>query len=83
MLRQLGVIDKGNPAFALRDYKAHNKRLTQWPLAMATLSCVWSAIQGVPHRQVFTGDDGYRRITARRRAMNIPNTPGTDVIKSP
>lgn len=77
------MIRKGDPAYALRNYKSRNKRLTPWPLAMATLACLNAHLKGVSHVHVYAEEGGYRHLTAKRRAMGIPSTPDAATVPGP
>jgi hypothetical protein len=51
-----------------------------WLMAMAALNCIRHHLSGSKINSVFTGESGYRALTARRRALGIPNTPSATQV---
>jgi hypothetical protein len=74
------MIQRGDPAFALRSWLERNKRTDVWTRGMATCTCLRHALNKAQIANVFTGEWAYRSITARRRMLKIPNTPGPEIV---
>lgn len=77
------MIQRGDPAFAIRRWREAQSSYSQpsWKTAMATLACLRAHIAGEQQLTVYPDSAaGYRTLTARRRALSIPNTPGPDVV---
>lgn len=70
------LIQRGDPAFALRSWLASNKNSLQpYETALATLNCITHQLCNKEMRAVYSGESGYRFITTKRRVAKIPNTP--------
>lgn len=74
------MISRGHPAFAFRSWRERNPYCPVWDRMLATLNCVRFHLNEMKMAAVTTGDSGYRAITARRRVLKIPHTPGTDKV---
>lgn len=75
------MIKKGDPAFALRNWLAGNKKALQpWDTSWATLNCVGHFLAGKTMRSVYSGESGFRFITTKRRTMKIPHTAAATLV---
>jgi hypothetical protein len=76
------MIAKGSPEYAFRVWKESLRATSShgYGMALAVLNCLRAKISGATLRGVYVGEMGYRALTAKRRAMRIPNTPGTDIV---
>lgn len=74
------MLRSGDPAFAFRSWRERNKRCGTWESAMATLNCLRFFLCKAQMGAVFTGDMGYRAITAQRRKLGLENTPSTEIV---
>lgn len=73
------MIKRGDPAYAFRNWLSRNRPRAN-ETVLAALNCLRYHIQGKSIASVFTGDLGYRAAAAKRRAMRLPHTPGTDLV---
>jgi hypothetical protein len=73
------MIKRGDPAYAFRNWLSRNRPRGN-EVVLAAINCLRYHIQGKSISSVYTGDVGYRASTAKRRAMRVPNTPGTDLV---
>jgi len=76
------MIQRGDPAFALRSWLERNKRVGSWEVAMATFNCLRYFIHDARLANVYTGQVGYRAFCGRRRHFKVPNTPDVDLVPS-
>lgn len=81
------LLERGNPAYALRRWLqglggAGKSRAGAASALLATCNAVRHELVGQKLTNITTGVTGYRAITAKRRAMRLPNTPSTDLVKS-
>lgn len=76
------LIRRGDPSYALRNWDQRRAGHGQHAIvfAMASLNCLRHHIHGLTLKSVYTGEMGYRGSVSKRRAMRIPNTPGTDLV---
>lgn len=76
------MLQATDPAFVYRNWKERPRRgYTTWEIAMATFNCIRYHLHSLPLTSVFIGDSGYRAITAQRRVLKVPNTPGAMVVE--
>lgn len=76
------MLSKGDPALAYRRWLEREKqrRPSPWTAAMATFNCIRSHLTDMKLASVYTGESGFRAITARRRKLGIEHTPSTDLV---
>ena len=74
------MIARGDPAYAFRNWRERVTGASTMKMALATINCLRYYIQGKPVTNVYDTESGYRATVAKRRAMRIPNTPGTDIV---
>jgi hypothetical protein len=75
------MIGRGSPAYAFRNWLERNKNAgSTWDKALAALNAIRYFVQDGKISSIFTGDSGYRAVVARRRALKVPSTPGTDLV---
>lgn len=74
------MLQRGDPAFAWRSWKQRNPGANQWDNVLAALNCVRYFVTATPMASVYTGDTGYQAVTAKRRTVGAPNTPGPDLV---
>ncbi len=74
------MIQRGDPAFALRNWLQRNKGhgLKPWDAAMATLKCFTSFLADEKVKNVYSDSiEGYGMMAALRRKREIPYTPSS------
>lgn len=74
------MLQRGDPAYAFRNWKELNKGAPAWDVTMAALNCARYFATATPLTSVYTGDTGYMAITSKRRALGVPHTPGTELV---
>lgn len=74
------MIARGDPAFAFRKWREKAVGANSNIVLYAALNCLRHAINGATMTSVYTGESGYRGSVARRRALKVPYTPGTNLV---
>lgn len=75
------MIGPGNPVYSLRNWFLRGAGANRpEDMCFATLNAFRHYFHGKKMTAVFTGESGYRAITTQRRVMNIPHTPGPDLV---
>jgi hypothetical protein len=77
------LIERGDPAFALRTWLERNSRASGHDHIFATCSAMRALLQGETITAIHTGQTGYRWLTMRRRAERIPHTPAPAIVPAP
>jgi hypothetical protein len=74
---------KGDPALVFRRWQERKIRFkpSNWELAMATFNCLRYDLANMKLKSVYTGESGYRAVTAQRRKMKIAHTPTVEKVK--
>lgn len=75
------MIQRGDPAYALRNWKNHNNRGHPEEVAYAACNALRAFLAGQRLVSVYTGESGYRALTSQRRVKRIPHTPVTEVVE--
>lgn len=74
------MISKGHPAYSMRVWKERHTRSSSWEVALAACNALRHYLTDTRLDKVYTGESGYRALTAKRRQLKVPYTPGTDVV---
>jgi hypothetical protein len=76
------LIQRGDPAYALRNWLTAGHRATSQDVALATLNTLRYELNGLKLHNVYTGETGYRAFCSRRRALGLPNTPSASHVET-
>jgi len=75
------MIRRGDPAFALRTWRERGlPSRDTWAQAMACLNALRYQLDGKQVQAIYTTEYGYRKVTARRRALKVPHTPSAELV---
>lgn len=77
------LIERGDPAFALRSWLERNTKASSYEHNFAACSALKALLQGETTANIHTGQTGYRWLTMRRRAERIPHTPPPAIVPAP
>lgn len=75
------MLSRGDPAYAFRAWKERTPRSTPIEVMLATCNCLQQHLLGRKLKAVYTTESGYKASVARRRAMRLPHTPGTNLVR--
>jgi hypothetical protein len=73
------MIKRGDPAYAFRQWLDAGRHRGP-EIMLAACNCLRYHLQSKSLKMVYTGEMGFRAATAKRRAMRVPHTPGTDLV---
>jgi hypothetical protein len=78
------MIQRGDPAFALRAWfgSTTGRSTRSFGRALATLNAIRHACAGSTLATIHVAPEGYNAATTRRRALDVPNTPGVSLVPS-
>ena len=74
------MLERGDPAFALRMWLSRHRRAPSSDHIYVTCSALRAVLEGYRLSCVVAGPTGYRWSCGRRRALRIPATPDTSVV---
>lgn len=73
------MIRRGDPAFSFRKWHKEG-RLTGGEVILGSLNALRHHLQDRPLKSIYTGEMGYRAACAKRRALKVARTPGTELV---
>jgi hypothetical protein len=78
------MLHAGDPALQLRQWFDRNRGRMHdvWKTGMASANAARYALGGLSCKSIHTTVDGYRVLTTRRRALDVPNTPDADAVQT-
>jgi hypothetical protein len=74
------LLERGDPAFALRNWHAINSKARPAEFTYATCNALRATLQGERLGSIYTGATGYRWLCQRRRGEGVPHTPICAVV---
>lgn len=74
------MLERGDPAYALRVWKERNRRAKVSDDVFAACNCLRAMLNSEHIASVYTGSTGYRWLCQRRRVERIPNTPSAQDV---
>ena len=74
------LLEKDDPAYALRRWLERNRRHDVGEVAAATFSALRAALLNDKLGAVYDGETGYRWVCTKRRVAKVPHTPASDRV---
>lgn len=79
-IRDGELLERDDPAFALRRWLERNRRSMTAEVMLATCNVIKSALLHDKLGSVYVGETGYRYLCTKRRVMGLPNTPSHEDV---